>query len=59
MEAAHGPESDDFRKVDLPSHSDRFVRGLSEAIGGPLGEHAACRAGWLVASGPPHESCSR
>src|SRR5690606_24378309 len=47
MEAAHGPESDDFRKVDLPSHSDRFVRGLSEAIGGPLGEHAACRAGWL------------
>ncbi|GII22298.1 membrane protein [Planosporangium mesophilum] len=26
--------------VDEPARSDRFVRGLSEAIGGPLGEHA-------------------
>ena len=26
--------------VDEPAHSDGFVRGLSEAIGGPLGEHA-------------------
>ena len=25
---------------DEPGHSDAFVRGLSEAIGGPLGEHA-------------------
>jgi uncharacterized membrane protein len=25
---------------DEPAHSDRFVGGLSEAIGGPLGEHA-------------------
>lgn len=27
-------------RIDAPSHSDGFVRGLSEAIGGPLGEHA-------------------
>jgi uncharacterized membrane protein len=26
--------------VDEPAHSDGFVRGLSEAIGGPLGAHA-------------------
>ncbi len=26
--------------VDEPARSDGFVRGLSEAIGGPLGEHA-------------------
>ncbi len=25
---------------DEPGHSDPFIRGLSEAIGGPLGEHA-------------------
>jgi uncharacterized membrane protein len=25
---------------DEPAHSDPFVRGLSESIGGPLGEHA-------------------
>jgi uncharacterized membrane protein len=30
-----GPE-----RIDAPSRSDTFVRGLSEAIGGPLGEHA-------------------
>jgi uncharacterized membrane protein len=33
-----GPE-----QLDAPSHSDGFVRGLSEAIGGPLGEHAVPR----------------
>src|SRR3954454_14304565 len=27
-------------KSDVPGESDPFVRGLSEAIGGPLGEHA-------------------
>jgi uncharacterized membrane protein len=27
-------------RVDEPTHSDPVVRGLSEAIGGPLGEHA-------------------
>jgi uncharacterized membrane protein len=32
-------------RVDAPSRSDAFVRGLSEAIGGPLGEHAADRGG--------------
>ncbi|HEY3007934.1 MAG TPA: glycosyltransferase 87 family protein [Micromonosporaceae bacterium] len=29
--------------VDAPSRSDGFVRGLSEAIGGPLGDHAVDR----------------
>jgi uncharacterized membrane protein len=33
-----GPE-----RVDHPAQSDPFVRGLSEAIGGPIGEHAAGR----------------
>ncbi|MFI5841067.1 glycosyltransferase family 87 protein [Catenuloplanes sp. NPDC051500] len=28
-------------RVDNPGQSEPFVRGLSEAIGGPLGEHAA------------------
>jgi uncharacterized membrane protein len=36
----------------LPSREDAFVRGMSEAVGGPLGEHATTRtrsAGrWLV-----------
>ncbi len=30
-------------RMDSPAASDGFVRGLSEAIGGPLGEHAAGR----------------
>jgi hypothetical protein len=30
----------DNEPVDAPSRSDRFVSGLSEAIGGPLGDHA-------------------
>jgi len=29
--------------VDAPSRSDTFLRGLSEAIGGPLGDHAGAR----------------
>jgi uncharacterized membrane protein len=29
------------RGIDHPSRSDGFVRGLSESIGGPLGDHAA------------------
>jgi uncharacterized membrane protein len=34
--------------IDAPSRSDRFVGGLSEAIGGPLGEHAVRQpaTGW-------------
>jgi uncharacterized membrane protein len=33
-------------EVDAPSRSDEFVRGLSEAVGGPAGEHAtAARPG--------------
>lgn len=31
---------DESEKVDHPSRSDGFVRGLAEAIGGPLGDHA-------------------
>ncbi|MFY1697082.1 MULTISPECIES: glycosyltransferase family 87 protein [unclassified Solwaraspora] len=31
----------DAAPVDYPSRADGFVRGLSEAIGGPLGRHAA------------------
>jgi uncharacterized membrane protein len=34
---------DDLDAVDHPSRSDRFVRGLSEAIGGPVGDHAVQR----------------
>ena len=30
---------------DPPSRSDEFVRGLSEAIGGPLGTHATRATG--------------
>src|SRR5687768_11645265 len=34
-----GPEQSD--REELSASSDVFVRGLSEAIGGPLGDHAA------------------
>jgi uncharacterized membrane protein len=37
MSAPSSPETD---RPDLPAESDGFVRGLSQAIGGPLGEHA-------------------
>ncbi|MEV4705302.1 glycosyltransferase 87 family protein [Actinoplanes sp. NPDC049316] len=30
----------DTDRTDLPAESDGFVRGLSQAIGGPIGEHA-------------------
>jgi uncharacterized membrane protein len=36
-------ETDRPDRADLPAASDGFVRGLSEAMGGPLGEHAAGR----------------
>jgi uncharacterized membrane protein len=36
-------ETDRPDRADLPAASDGFVRGLSEVIGGPLGEHAARR----------------
>ncbi|BCJ53271.1 membrane protein [Actinoplanes sp. NBRC 14428] len=36
--SAPSPETD---RTDLPAESDGFVRGLSQAIGGPIGEHAA------------------
>jgi uncharacterized membrane protein len=38
MSAASSPDTE--RPEDLPARSDGFVRGLSEAIGGPLGQHA-------------------
>lgn len=36
--------------IDAPSRSDRFVTGLSQLIGGPLGDHAVRER----AGGPPH-----
>jgi uncharacterized membrane protein len=47
-------DEDEFGRppVDAPSHSDQFVRGLSYAIGGPVGEHALQRsAGGKLGSG--------
>jgi uncharacterized membrane protein len=38
MSAASSPDTE--RPESLPARSDGFVHGLSEAIGGPLGEHA-------------------
>jgi uncharacterized membrane protein len=35
------PTAQTFTDEVCPSEEDAFVRGLSEAIGGPLGEHAA------------------
>ncbi|WP_213451083.1 glycosyltransferase family 87 protein [Rhizomonospora bruguierae] len=37
--------------VERPARSDRFVAGLSEAIGGPIGEHAALRERPMRAGG--------
>jgi uncharacterized membrane protein len=41
----------DEAPVDQPSRSDGFVRGLSEAIGGPVGEHAVDKAGGARSGG--------
>jgi uncharacterized membrane protein len=41
MSAPTSPDTDRPDRGDLPAHSDGFVRGLAEAIGGPIGEHAA------------------
>jgi uncharacterized membrane protein len=51
MSAPSSPDTD--WTENLPGRSDVFVRGLSEAIGGPLGEHAvrpSARSGrfWTV-----------
>ena len=32
--------------TDVPSRSDRLIRGLSEGVGGPLGRHAVPSAWW-------------
>jgi uncharacterized membrane protein len=37
------PNTDLPDRADSPAKSDAFIRGLSEAIGGPLGEHAAAK----------------
>jgi uncharacterized membrane protein len=34
-------EPEESTSIDPPSKTDEFVRGLAEAIGGPVGEHAA------------------
>lgn len=39
--AEDAPGAFDGFDEDLPSRSDAFVHGLTEAIGGPLGDHAA------------------
>lgn len=39
------PSPDTERSPSLPADSDGFVRGLSEAIGGPLGTHAVRSTG--------------
>jgi uncharacterized membrane protein len=39
-EIAKSGGAEEGRRADEPTHSDPVVRGLSEAIGGPLGEHA-------------------
>ena len=36
---------EDAGPIDVPSRSDGFVRGLSEAIGGPVGDHAVEQTG--------------
>jgi uncharacterized membrane protein len=43
MSVQSSRDTDRPDRVDLPAASDGFVRGLSEAIGGPLGEHAVGR----------------
>jgi uncharacterized membrane protein len=40
MSVPPSPHTDLPDRVDSPAASDGFVRGLSEAIGGPLGRHA-------------------
>jgi uncharacterized membrane protein len=40
MSVQPSPDTDQQDTSDVPGGSDGFVRGLSEAIGGPLGEHA-------------------
>jgi uncharacterized membrane protein len=38
--SANAVEQPDPRLVDEPAHSDPVIHGLSEVIGGPLGDHA-------------------
>ena len=39
------PADGSRQPVDAPAHSDVFVRGMSEAIGGPIGDYAVRRSG--------------
>ncbi|GAA0810668.1 glycosyltransferase family 87 protein [Spirilliplanes yamanashiensis] len=41
MSVPSSPDTDRPDRQDSPARSDGFIRGLSEAIGGPLGTHAA------------------
>jgi uncharacterized membrane protein len=41
MSVPPSPDTDRLDRQDSPTRSDGFIRGLSEAIGGPLGDHAA------------------
>jgi uncharacterized membrane protein len=34
------PSTSEHERTDLPAHSDGFIRGLSQVIGGPVGQHA-------------------
>ncbi len=40
MPVMSAPSSSETERTDLPTKSDGFVRGLAQAIGGPVGEHA-------------------
>jgi uncharacterized membrane protein len=40
MSVPSSPETDRTDRADQPAKTDGFIRGLSQAIGGPLGEHA-------------------
>jgi uncharacterized membrane protein len=44
MSVQSSRDTDRPDRADSPAASDGFVRGLSEAIGGPLGEHATGRS---------------
>lgn len=44
--AGHGPHRGETRRHVAPSRDDAVVRSLSEAVGGPLGDHAGRHPWW-------------
>ncbi len=50
--AAKLDRADDGSEPVVPSHEDAFVRGISEAVGGPLGDHAS-RPAWTERATTP------